>query len=156
MSCNLHIEYLADHPEALPALEQLFRSEWSSYYGPGGPGNAHRDLLAYSNRSELPIGLVAFIGQEPCGVAALKAESISTHKHLAPWVGGGMVAPQYRRNSIGARLVSELERVAHNFGHKKIYAGTSTANTLLVREGWRFMELVHYNGEAVSIYEKAL
>ena len=156
MSLDVRIGYLADHPEALPALEQLFQSEWADYYGPAGPGNAHQDLVAYSNRVRLPVGVVAFVGSEPCGVAALKADSISTHNHLTPWIGGGMVAPKFRRHRIGARLASALEDVARDLGFATIYSGTSTANSLLVREGWRLLEVVEYHGEAVSIYEKTL
>ena len=40
---NLRIAYLADHPEALPALERLFQIEWADYYGPAGPGDARQD-----------------------------------------------------------------------------------------------------------------
>jgi GNAT superfamily N-acetyltransferase len=153
---DVRIGYLADHPEALPSLERLFQSEWAAYYGAAGPGNAHQDLAACSNRGRLPVAVVAFLGTEPCGVAALKADSISTHKHLTPWIGGGMVAPQFRRLGIGARLVSVLEDVARDLGFTTIYSGTSTANSLLIREGWQFMEVVRCDGEAISIYEKAL
>ena len=72
MSHDLRIGYLVDHPKALPTLERLFQSEWAAYYGPAGPGNAQQDLVAYSNRDQLPVGVVAFVGSEPCGVAALK------------------------------------------------------------------------------------
>jgi GNAT superfamily N-acetyltransferase len=153
---DVRIGYLVDHPEALPGLERLFQSEWAAYYGAAGPGNARQDLVTYSNRSQLPVAVVAFLGSEPCGIAALKADSISTHTHLSPWIGGGMVAPQFRRHGIGARLVSALEDVARELGFTTLYSGTSTANTLLIREGWQFMEVVQYDGEAVSIYEKAL
>lgn len=102
---HLRIAYLADHPEALPALERLFQIEWADYYGPAGPGNARQGLLAHSNRTQLPVGVVAFIGTEPCGVAALKADSISTHTHLTPWIGVGMVSPPFRRQGIGAQLL---------------------------------------------------
>lgn len=156
MPNDVRIGYLVDHPEALSTLERLFQSEWPAYYGPAGPGNAHQDLAAYSNRGRLPVGVVAFVGPEPCGVAALKADSISTHKHLTPWIGGGMVAPQFRRHGIGARLMSVLEDVARNLGFTTVYSGTSTADSLLVREGWRLLEVVQYEGEAVSIYEKKL
>jgi GNAT superfamily N-acetyltransferase len=156
MTPDVRIGYLADHPEALPALERLFQSEWADYYGAAGPGNAHQDLVAYSNRGQLPVGVVAFLGTEPCGVAALKAQSISTHKHLSPWIGGGMVAPQFRGQGVGTRLLSALENVARDLDFATIYSGTSTANSLLIREGWRFMEVVQYDGEAVSIYAKSL
>jgi len=152
----VRIGYLVDHPEVLPGLERLFQSEWATYYGAAGPGNAHQDLVAYSNRSQLPVAVVALLGSEPCGVAALKADSLSTHKHLTPWIGGGMVVPQFRRHGIGARLVSALEDVARELGFTTLYSGTSTANSLLIREGWQFREAVQYDGEAVSIYEKAL
>lgn len=150
------VGYLADHPEALPVLEHLFQTEWPDYYGTDSPGDARRDLVAYSNRDQLPIGLVAFVGSKPCGVGALKSESITTHKHLTPWVAGGMVAPQYRRQGIGATLTARLLNVARDLGFKVIYSGTSTANSLLIREGWRQIDLALYNGEAVSIYEKRL
>lgn len=156
MARDVRIGYLADHPEALSQLETLFRNEWAAYYGPAGPGNARQDLVAYSNRGQLPVGVVAFLGNEPCGVATLKADSISTHRHLTPWIGAGMVAPQFRRQGIGARLVSALEEVARNLGFTIVYSGTSTANGLLVRQGWQFLEVVPYDGEAVSIYEKKL
>jgi GNAT superfamily N-acetyltransferase len=100
--------------------------------------------------------MVAFLGSEPCGVAALKADSVATHRHLTPWIGAGMVAPQWRRHGFGARLISALENVARDLGFRTLYSGTSTANGLLIRGGWRFMEVVRYDGEAVSIYEKAL
>ena len=153
---DVRIGYLVDHPEALPTLERLFQSEWAAYYGADGPGNAHQDLVAYSNRGRLPVGVVAFVGPAPCGVAALKIDSIPTPKHLTPWIGGGMVAPQFRRHGIGVRLVSALEDVARGLGFTTVYSGTSTANSLLIREGWQFMEVVQYDCEAVSIYEKAL
>ncbi len=156
MSSEIRIGYLVDHPEALPVLERLFQTEWPAYYGPAGPGNAIQDLAAYSNRAGLPVGVVAFSGSEPCGVAALKADSIATHTHLGPWIGGGMVAPHLRRRGIGARLVAALEAVARDLGFRTVYAGTSTADSLLVRGGWQFIEVVQYDGQAVSIYEKAL
>lgn len=76
--------------------------------------------MAYSNRNQLPVGLVAFVGSEPCGVVALKSESITTHRHLSPWVSGGMVAPQYRRHGIGTCMASTLEKVARNLDFKAI------------------------------------
>ena len=49
---KLRIEPLADHPEVLPVLKEWFETAWESYYGPVGPGDAQRDLLAYTNRGE--------------------------------------------------------------------------------------------------------
>lgn len=156
MPLNVRIGYLVDHPDALPTLERMFQSEWAAYYGDAGPGNALQDLVSYSNRGGLPVGMVAFLGSEPVGVAALKADSISTHKHLTPWIGGGMVAPRFRRQGIGACLVSAVEDVARNLGYTTVYSGTSTANSLLLREGWQLMEAVQHDGEWLSIYEKPL
>lgn len=156
MVAALRISYLADHPEALPVLKKWFETEWADYYGPPGPGDAQQDLIAYSSRETLPVGLVAFYEGQLCGVAALKPDSISTHTHLSPWAAAGLVAPGVRRKGIGVRLVGALEDVARGLGYSTIYCGTSTAVSLLTRRGWQFMERVGYNGEDVSIYQKAL
>ena len=65
-----------------------------------------------------------------------------------------MVAPPFRRHGIGARLLSALEDAARNLGFTTVYSGTSTAGSLLIRHGWQLMEVVQYDGEAVSIHEK--
>ncbi|MGH8594360.1 MAG: GNAT family N-acetyltransferase [Gammaproteobacteria bacterium] len=156
MSAKLLITHLAGHPEALPVLKQWFETEWVEYYGPAGPGDAERDLIAYSSRDKLPIGLVAFYEDELCGIAALKPESISTHKHLYPWAAAGFVVPRFRRRGIGASLASALEDAARDLGYSTIYCGTSTAIGLLKRNKWQFMERVRYDGEDVSIYQKVL
>jgi len=105
--------------------------------------------------SAVPIDVcVSSYENELCGVAALKSESITTHSHLSPWAAAGLVNPLYRRRGIGADLVRVLEGTARSLGYSRIYCGTSTANRILERRGWQFVEEVMYNGEDVSIYEK--
>ena len=156
MSNSLRIAYLADHPEVIPVIRRWFETEWTAYYGPGGPGDAEQDLLAYSSRGKLPVGLIALYEDRPCGIAALKASSISTHTHLGPWAAAGLVLPQLRGRGIGSNLLRRLEEVARGFGYSTIYCGTATAVGLLERNGWQFMERVRYDGDNVSIYQKAL
>jgi len=150
------IEPLALHPEVLPVLQQWFETEWSSYYGPGGPGDAQRDLQAYANRGSLPVGVVAFREGRVCGIAALKAESIASHRHLSPWAAAGLVAPSERGQGIGARLIAALEQEARSLGFQSIYCGTSTAESLLVRCGWQLHERILHEGEPLGIYRKDL
>lgn len=156
MNENLKIIPLADDPEALPILKQWFEDEWKFHYGSNGPGNAEKDVKAYSNRSKLPIGLVGYLDGELCGMLALKKQSITTHSHLTPWAAAGFVVPQKRRKGIGAKLLFAIEGIARHMGYTKIYSGTSTAASLLKRSDWQFIEQVQYNGEDVSIYEKKL
>jgi GNAT superfamily N-acetyltransferase len=156
MDARVRISYLADHPEALPVLKTWFETEWADYYGPTGPGNAEQDLVAYSSREKLPVGLVAFYEAQLCGIAVLKPDSISTHKHLSPWAAAGFVVPRFRRRGIGASLVTALEGVARDLGYASIYCGTTTAVGLLTRNRWQFRERVRYDDEDVSIYQKAL
>ena len=153
---GLKIDPLADHPEDIPLLKHWFESEWGSYYGATGGGNAEQELIAYSNQSKLPIGVVAYLNGELCGIMALKAQSIDARPHLSPWVATGLVAPLHRKKGIGAHLLVAVEGIAKRLGYSCIYSGTSTAASLLERSNWRFMERIPYNGEDVSIYEKVL
>ena len=156
MTTGLRIAPLALHPEVLPLLETWFESEWPAYYGAAGRGSAQRDLQAYANPVSLPYGVVAFRDGSVCGVAALKADSIATYAHLSPWAGAGLVRRDLRRQGIGQQLVLALERQAKAMGFSRIYCGTSTADGLLRRAGWRLLEHVEHDGELLGIYDKAL
>ena len=153
---QLRVAYLADHPEVLPVLRSWFETEWVDYYGPAGPGDAEKDLRAYSSREALPVGLVAFSEEHLCGIGVLKRDSVATHTHLSPWAAAGLVAPSFRRRGIGSRLLMGLEGVATALGYSMLYCGTSTAASLLKRSGWQLVECVLYESEDLSIYQKAL
>lgn len=150
------VAYLADHPEALSQLEAWFLAEWPEWYGPGGRGDARADLRAYASRHELPVGLVAFEGDELVGLMVLKAESIASRPQLGPWAAAGLVRQGRRRQGVGAGLLRALEGVARGLGFSRIHCGTATASTLLERAGWRYLEHADAHGEAVAIYEKGL
>ena len=150
------ISRLAAHPKLVPELANWFKTEWPGWYGPGGSGIAENDLLACANEGSLPLGVVAFRDSEPCGVAALKAESIPSHSHLQPWASAGFVKPALRGQGIGAALLSALEREARILGFSRIYCGTNTAASLLARLGWSFIEAADREGKEIAIYEKVL
>lgn len=89
MADHLQIELLADHPEAIPVLKSWFECEWA------------------------PFGLVALSGDEVCGTAALKKESVTTHTHLTPWLAALLVGTGFRRRGVGEQFIAPPES-AHN------------------------------------------
>lgn len=152
----IKVDLLADHPAAVHQLATWFEREWPSYYGPDGPGNAQRDLASFASRDRLPIGVVALIDGVPCGVAALKPDSIASHSHLSPWAAAGLVNASLRGKGIGARLLEALEQEARRLDFTCIYCATSTSATLLERSGWLTLEEITYEGENLVIFHKLL
>jgi hypothetical protein len=104
LHADVKVVALSEHRQHLPLLQAWFEAEWPAYYGPEGPGDAKADLRAYADAEDLPLGLIALSGDQPCGLAALKDETFANHQHLGPWVGAGYVLPELRGRGIGARL----------------------------------------------------
>lgn len=158
MTDTVRVELLADHPEALPILKEWFEQEWAPYYGPDGPGDASKDLRDSCNRDALPIAMVAISGDKVCGTAALKAQSVSTHKHLTPWLAALLVGPEFRRRGIAERLIAAVEEKAQQFGFHCIYVGTGegsgTPENALRKRGWEFVEKGSYFVSEVSIFQR--
>ncbi len=157
---NLKIELLVDHPEALSILKELFESEWEPYYGEAGPGDAEKDIKESSNRTELPIGLVAIFEGNICGTAALKMESVTTFPDLHPWLAALLVAPEYRKKGIGEQLIISVEALAKELEFKEIYVGTGEESGMseatLINRGWVFLDKSEYYVSEAHIYKKSL
>lgn len=152
----LLVEPLALHPEALPELCRLFEAEWPAWYGSGGPGNAAKDLAAFATAEGLPSGVIALAHGEVCGVAALKAESIASHRHLSPWAAAGLVKHSLRGRGIGSRLLAALEAHAQAQGFAAIHCATSTSESLLQRRGYRLLERIMHEGQDLGVYQRGL
>lgn len=157
---KLKIELLADHPEALPVLKELFESEWEPYYGAAGPGDAETDIKKSANHTELPIAVVAIYDNKICGTAALKMESVTTYPDYFPWLAALLVAPVYRRQGIGEKLMAAIETLAKQLGYKEIYIGagdhSGISETALDKWDWKLIDKSHYFVSEVSIYKKLL
>jgi len=149
---------LREHPEHCAFFAASFEAEWPAWYGPGCPGNAPEDLLAFANKQgALPVGIVALgPNNEPVGVAALKATSIPSHSHLSPWAAAGYVVPGWRRQGIGALLLRALLPEASRLGYPAVYCATSTSESLVVRQGWSLIDSVLHDGNSVQLFRCAL
>jgi len=157
---KLRIELLADHPEALTILKELFESEWEPYYGVAGPGNAETDIKESANRTGLPIALVAIFDGNICGTAALKMESVTIYPDYLPWLAGLLVAPAYRRQGIGEQLIVAIELLAKKLGYKEIYVGTGEKSGMseitLDKRNWKFIDKGDYFVSEATVYKKKL
>jgi GNAT superfamily N-acetyltransferase len=155
---DISIRPLRDCPTALAPLAAEFEAEWPDWYGPGAPGDAAADLAAYANpEGRIPVGIVALDPSgAPLGTAALKAAFTPEFAPLTPWASAGWVAPSLRRQGLGARLIRGLEEEARRLGFANIYCATSTAITLLEREGWTPHAQTVHDGHQIRIFQRAL
>ncbi|HET9652652.1 MAG TPA: GNAT family N-acetyltransferase [Usitatibacter sp.] len=153
---QITVARLAQHPHLVPTVARWLESEWPAYYGGSGAGRALRDVESYCNEGSLPLGVVAFRDEAPCGFAALKSEPFANHADLMPWAGAAYVAPSLRGKGIGGRLFDELERQALALGYRRLYCATATSTSLLRRRGWHPLDRVAHEGETVEIFAKNL
>ena len=142
----MHIDYLADHPEFLPAVAHWHHEEWS-YIRPGDTVEARTlRLRAECGRGEIPTTFVAFSGSTPIGSAMLIAHDMDTHLELTPWLAGVFVAPDYRGRGIGSALVRHVVDFATGLGVKRLYLFTPDAERMYSRLGWSVLDRTRYRG----------
>lgn len=149
---------LRDRPDLCAFFAEQFEAEWPDWYGRGGRGDAAADLIAFANPAgELPVGVVALDHSgAPVGIAALKATSIDTYKHVSPWAAAGYVLPVRRREGIGASLLSALLVEARRLRFHTVYCATASAVTLLEREGWSQIDAVMHEGGTQFIFRRVV
>ena len=153
MHQNVMIQRLSGHSGLVPLIVSWLETEWPGWYGAAGEGNARHDVLMYSSAGDsIPLGLVAFCDDTPCGFGALKNDPIPADSRLGPWVGAGYVKPDLRGRGIGSLLLRALVQEARRLGFPHVYCGTSSAMTLLAREGWDLLEVVPHQGAQVAVF----
>jgi len=131
------IHHLVDVPHAVPILTRWFIEEWEPYYGPDGSGDAEADLRGAKSKDSLPVCLVAIDDAgNVVGTAALKMESVPSHRHLTPWLAAVLVAPEHRRRGVCTALIAAVEDEAMRLRFDRLYVATDTAIGIIERRGW--------------------
>jgi len=152
----IKVVYLADHLEAAPILAQWFRAQWADYYAERTLESVTQDFYSEANRHDLPIRLVAFVGEELAGTIVLREHALGALPEYRPGLGGLFVAESHRRHGVGTELVRAGMNVAREQGFRSVYAGTEAARGLLERLGWEMVETLLYGQEHVAIYRYIL
>lgn len=151
MSPLITVELLADRPEALPRLSQLFETEWSGWYG-AGRHSACADLEARLEHDRLPLGLVAIFDGEAIGTAALTETSGGIARPACPWLGGLLVDPAHRRKGVARALLHRARAEAFRLGHPDLLALTAHADALFISAGWALLDSIDMSDGPHRIY----
>lgn len=118
---NLQIKFLADCPQHIPALAELWLSEIGEPWIPGA--TVERAIETYKehlNKSDLPLTLVMLDGNKPIGMASLR-DNDGIREDLTPWLGSLIIHPDYRRRGLGEMLINTIMQRTKAMGFKKLY-----------------------------------
>jgi len=145
------IENLADHPEFLPTIAQWQHGEWG-HLRPGDTVEDRRNRLETScERDRIPLTVVAFNDGQPLGSASLIQHDMDTRLELSPWLASVFVAPEFRRQGIGARLVRRIMAEAGALNVPTLYLYTVHSEAFYASLGWTLPEHSAYREQTVAI-----
>lgn len=150
----MRIDYLANHPEFIPALAVWHHKEWA-YLRPGDSVEARTERLRKAcGRGEIPSVFIAFDGSTLLGSAMLIAHDMETRMELTPWLAGVFVAPERRGQGIGSMLVGRVVECAAGLGVERLYLYTPSAERMYSRLGWLVVERALYRGADVLVMQR--
>lgn len=144
--------------EALDRIECWFRDAWAAWYGPGGKGDARRDLdRCLASPGRLPCCLVALneTGQ-PVGTVSLRDSSPGSDRYPGAWLTALLVPEPFRRAGIGTALVAAAERQAGQLGFTEILASTASAQFLMLARHWQLLDTLRFPAGDLEIFRKTL
>jgi len=147
----MKIDYLAAHPEFIPVLSQWFLREWRDFYGDKSWETVAETFYERLNRSKIPLSLIAFEDGRLFGTISLLEESITTHKHLTPWLGALYVSEEQRRHGIGKQLIEAGLGEAAKLEIEKVFIGIRKAEDYYTKIGWKLVERTNFYDEEISI-----
>lgn len=115
------IKLLADCPEHVPALAQLWYSELGQEWIP--KSSVAKAVTVYNehlNTDAMPLTYVAIINNEPIGMVSLR-DNDGIRDDLTPWLGSLIVHPDYRSQGIGNMLIEVTKQRASEMGYTTLY-----------------------------------
>ncbi|MBL8994601.1 MAG: GNAT family N-acetyltransferase, partial [Spirochaetia bacterium] len=121
------IDYLADHPEFIPALAQAVHRHWSPIIKDERIEDRVQKFQQHLNQDTLSIAWVAYLDGRVLGTAALRAHDLDGYEHLGPWLGGVYVIPRHRGQGVGKTLCRVVEDKAFEMGYKEMFLMTLDA-----------------------------
>lgn len=142
---------LADHLELIPEVAAWFHREWPEASRKHDPA---KRLSQFSVHNSIPMSFVALDQGRPIGTVSLLSESVQSHGHLSPWVGGLYVVPERRHQGVATQLIAEALRTAASMGKLTVYIGVSASREFYEKSGWIYEAEGYAGDDRVMIFRK--
>ncbi len=155
----MDIEYLGNHREVIPVLAGWIYDEWSYLYPGISLQSVEDSFRERTNRTCLPLTLVAFDNKTPVGTVSLKSFEMETRTDLVTWITSLYVAESRRRQGVGSRLLRTAEDKAASLGITKLYLFTTEpllAELFYAKLHWLVEERTLYHSCPVVIMKRSL
>ncbi len=122
----LTIAHLFEHPERRDLVASwIYEAFWRDRPDSGfTPETLAGYLAEASNPDAIPLSRLALVDGVPAGTVNLVEDDDSRRPHLRPWLAALVVAPEFRRQGVGAALVRALKADAAKLGLTELYLGT--------------------------------
>lgn len=153
MPCQ--IDPLADFPDMIQTLAEWHDLEWRHLNPDNYDLQARISEYRQANSPDhIPVMLVAHDNSKPMGSVRLIDDDMETHPELAPWLASLYVHPDFRRQGIATRLISEIEKTAKRLGFDQLYLFTEDRKDFYKKLGWRELFRETYYSENVTVMTK--
>src|SRR3989441_75245 len=129
----MEMGYLADHLKFLPTVAQWHHQEWG-YLRAGDTLEARMERLRNEcGHAEIPTTVVAIENGAVLGSAMLIEHDMDSRPDLSPWLASVFVAPERRRQGMGAALVRRIIDEGRVLGERRLYLYTPDAEEFYAR-----------------------
>lgn len=148
---NMNIITLSAEPEHIPTLAQWHHAEWAHL----NPGCTLEKRIAkmqvYLDSELVPSTFIYKHEGQLAGSAAIIQSDMDTRQELAPWLASVYVAPDFRRQGVGSKLVAHVMLQAKAAGIAKLYLFTPDRAEFYKKRGWTIMVEEQYRGHHVTL-----
>lgn len=151
----IEIRFLADHPEVISTLVEWALVWAPDYYGRRTREDIAGDFWRESQKTGIPIRLIAFVDGALAGMVNLREMAMAGFPRYSPALGGLYVTPAHRNQGVATALVQGIMDLAQAEQHARIYVSTATAQGILERLGWEFVQNEWEGETQLVVYQYA-
>ncbi|OXM16129.1 GNAT family N-acetyltransferase [Paenibacillus herberti] len=147
----IEIYSLKDKTEDFERAVQLFWDQW----GTENNFPFYHDCILHSMKtdSDLPSFFIAKMDESIIGTYALLRNDLISRQDLFPWLACLYVAPEYRGQGIGSKLLQHARQETGKKGYNNLYLSTDL-NGYYEKYGWVHSSSGYiFTGDETKIYE---
>lgn len=153
---SMSILNLTDVPEYIPTLAEWHHHEWA-HLNPGRTLEKRiESMQGYLGEDLVPSTFIYKHDGQLAGSAAIVVCDMDTRKDLTPWLASVFVAPMFRRQGIGSKLVRHLMLQARQRGIASLYLFTPDQVRFYQKLGWSVLTTDTYHGCPVTVMQACL